>query len=128
MVSTTKYQNELIFLMFHFGNLQLRTFLLQQVRINKTGFVSEMFIAFYKMLWVMSSGYFLEQIRLAWGNAIPKLRFACMQIIYSRQVEILLMPREERFPTPDVNIRCVHAFAFVSHRIFDQRLQIIHVP
>ncbi len=51
-----------------------------------------------------------------------------MQVINGRQIEILLVPCEERLPTADVHVWCVDSFALVPDRILDQRLQVVHVP
>jgi hypothetical protein len=67
--------------MFYFGDVELWILLFENVGIDESGFVSQMFAAFAEMLREVISGFLFDNMRLVGGNSVPKLGFPLMDVI-----------------------------------------------
>lgn len=88
----------------------------------------KMFGAFAEVFREMNAGFFLENMSLARRDGVPKLGFAFVEEVDGREVEVLFVPAEHRFPGANVAIRRCDTPHLDVYGLTEQRVQRVEVP
>jgi len=90
-------------------NLQPIDVLLQQIRIDHHGFMSQELRAFAETIRETFLSETFQFLPFILWQCVPEFRFPMMEVVYAIQVQILLMPSEHCLPGTYVQIRDIHS-------------------
>lgn len=102
--------------------------LFQLVGVDKRSFVPEKMFTIEIILRKRLPRLILQHPLIPRLNPIPNLLIPFMQIVNSRQIQILLMPAENRLPRPHITIRIGDTFYKHRRCVSQQRIKITEIP
>lgn len=128
MVGSTEHQHKLTLFVLHLGDLQFGVLALDVVRIYERGLVAKEGVTLAKVLRELLLRFLLQQMPLAFGDAVPELGFSLVKEIDSRQIQVLFVPAEEGLPGPDVAVGSVDPADSGFHGVTKQGVEVSEVP
>lgn len=94
VIAASKDQHELSGMLFDLGDAQLRKRAFEKIRIDEGSLVPEVLAAFAELLREVAFSLTLKQFSLSLRNAVPKFGLSFVEVVDSRQVQVLFVPAE----------------------------------
>ena len=100
----------------------------KNIRFYEKSFVPKKLTAFLSLGFEMISGLFFEKMGVVLSDCIPKFRSSLMDIVESRQIEVLFMPTKKSLPSSNITIRLSNSLNFLSQGVSEERVETVEVP
>lgn len=125
MITCTSRYHEFSFFMNHLPKFY--SIFLEYAWVNKGGFMSYKFRAFFVILRELRLDKLLEFVIAIKVNAIPELRSTIMQEIDRIEVHIFLMPSKHRLPLTNIYIWSIYSLNLLVSKALSIKLLMIWV-
>ena len=77
---------------------------------------------------VVLLGAFLEDVAVLFRDRIPDLGLPFVDVVDGREIEVFFVPTEKGLPGANIAVRFSNSLYPVWHRVFQKRIEGVHIP
>lgn len=128
VVAALQDQHELARPMLRLADEQFGVLLLEVVGVDEGGLVPQVLTALAEVLREVGPRLLLQDPGLLVGDGVPELRLPLVQVVDRRQIQVLLVPAEQRLPGTHVAVRSGHPAHVAVDGVAQHGVQSAEVP